>query len=154
MRVLWGVYKAEESFLNLRLSGKRIMFEFLVSVLFGMFGGGLLTDIGIMKVGIGLGTIVSSLLGANVVDVVAKKFGFSKKMEVIVSDQQIGFTEFNPRQTNALEYVKVQGKITNQIYQKINQTTCDVAKYELKSLVSKKKLKKVGEKKGRYYVSL
>jgi len=113
-----------------------------------------MTDIGMVKIGINLAALVSSLLGANVVNVITKKFGYSKEMRVIVSDQQLQFTEFNPREMNAMEYVRINGKITNQIYQKINQTTKDVAKYELQTLVSKKKLKKIGEKKGRYYVSL
>jgi hypothetical protein len=154
MRVLWGVYNAEETFLNLQLSRKRLFFEFLVSMIFGIFGGQLMTDIGMVKIGINLAALVSSLLGANVVNVITKKFGYSKEMKVIVSDQQLQFTEFNPREMNAMEYVRINGKITNQIYQKINQTTKDVAKYELQTLVSKKKLKKVGEMKGRYYISL
>jgi uncharacterized membrane protein YeaQ/YmgE (transglycosylase-associated protein family) len=154
MRLLWGIYNAEETFLNLQLSRKRLFFEFLVSMIFGIFGGQLMTDIGMVKIGINLAALVSSLLGANVVNVITKKFGYSKEMRVIVSDQQLQFTEFNPREMNAMEYVRINGKITNQIYQKINQTTKDVAKYELQTLVSKKKLKKIGEKKGRYYVSL
>lgn len=52
-----------------------------------------------------------------------------------------------------MEYVKINGKITNQIYQKINQTTCDVAKYELNALVRKKKLKAAGKTRGIFYVS-
>jgi len=153
MRVLWGVYNAEETFLNLQLSRKRLFFEFLVSMVFGMFGGQLMTDIGMVKIGINLAALVSSLLGANVVNVITKKFGYSKEMKVIVSDQQLQFTEFNPRQMNALEYVKINGKITNQIYQKINQTTCDVAKHELNALVSKKKLKRTGSSRATCYVS-
>ena len=47
----------------------------------------------------------------------------------------------------------MQGKITNQIYQKINQINRDTAKYELNALVSKGKLKKIGKKKSTYYVS-
>jgi hypothetical protein len=154
VRLLWGVYKAEETFLGLSLSKKRLFFEFFVSFLFGIFGALVMNNLGIMKTGVDLTALVSGVLGANVIDVIAKKFGMSKKMEVIVSDQQLQFTEFNPREMNAMEYVRINGKITNQIYQKINRTTCDVAKYELQTLVSKKKLKKVGEKKGRFYVSL
>lgn len=154
MRVLWGIYNAEDSFISIKLSARRIVFEFFISLGFGIFGGQTLNDLGIVKIGVNLGTLVSSVLGANIVEVIAKKFGYSKEMKVIVSDQQLQFTEFNPREMNAMEYVRVNGKITNQIYQKINQTTCDVAKYELNSLVNKKKLKKIGEKKGRYYVSL
>jgi hypothetical protein len=154
IRLLWGVYNAEETFLNIQLSRKRLFFEFFVSMVFGMFGGQLMTDLGIIKIGVSLGAMVSSLLGANVVNVITKKFGYSKEMKVIVSDQQLQFTEFSPRQMNAMEYVRINGKITNQIYQKINQTTCDVAKYELKSLANKKKLKPVGKTRGIFYVSI
>lgn len=153
MRLLWGVYNAEETFLNLQLSRKRLFFEFLVSMIFGIFGGQLMTDIGMVKIGINFAALVSSLLGANVVNVITKKFGYSKEMKVIVSDQQLQFTEFNPREMNAMEYVKINGKITNQIYQKINQTTHDVARYELNTLVSKKKLKRIGSDKSTIYVS-
>jgi hypothetical protein len=153
IRVVWGMYKVFTSFLNIHLSWRRIVAEFVVSMLFGMFGGIFLSQLNIYDVGVNLGCLVSSLLGANVVDVIAKKFGFSKKMEVIVSDQQLGFSEFNQRQINAMEYVRNQGKITNKIYQKINQTNPDVAKYELKTLVGKGKLKKIGKSKGAYYIS-
>ena len=153
MRLLWGIYNAEETFLNLQLSKKRLFFEFLMSMIFGMFGGQLMTDIGMVKIGINLSALFSSLLGANVVNVITKKFGYSKEMKVIVSDQQLQFTEFNPRQMNAMEYVKINGKITNQIYQKINQATCDVAKHELNALAEKGKLKLVGKNRGAFYVS-
>jgi hypothetical protein len=154
IRVLWGVYNAEETFLNLQLSKKRLFFEFYVSFVFGLFGGMFMTDLGVMKIGVDLSAVVSSILGANVVNVITKKFGYSKDLRVIVSDQQLQFTEFNPREMNALEYVRTNGKITNQIYQKINQTTKDIARHELNSLVSKKKLKQVGKTKGIFYVSL
>jgi len=153
IRVIWGIYKAYTSFLNIKVNKVRVSIEFVVGILFGMFGGVVLSQLSILTVGINMGSLVSSLLGSNVVDIIAKKFGFSRKMEVIVSDQQLGFTEFNQRQVNAMEYVRSQGKITNKIYQKINRTDADVAKYELKALVEKKKLKKVGKTKGIYYVS-
>jgi hypothetical protein len=95
LRIVWGMYKAFDSFLSLHLSWRRLTAEFMVSVLFGMFGSVALSQLGIFSLGISLGGLVSSLLGANVVDLIAKKFGFSRKMEVIVSDQQLGFTEFN-----------------------------------------------------------
>jgi hypothetical protein len=151
IRVVWGMYKVFTSFLNIHLSWRRIVAEFVVSMLFGMFGGIFLSQLNIYDVGVNLGCLVSSLLGANVVDVIAKKFGFSKKMEVIVSDQQLGFSEFNQRQINAMEYARNQGKITNRIYQKINNTTRDIAKYELNSLVGKRMLKKTGKNRGACY---
>lgn len=126
--------------------------EFSVDILFGMFGGMFLSQLGIFSIGISLGSLISSLLGANVVDLIVKKFGLTGKMNIVLSDQQIGFTELNQNQINAMEFVKSQGKITNRVYQKINRTTCDIAKHELNSLVVKGKLKKIGKKKGTYYV--
>jgi hypothetical protein len=153
MRILWGVYKAFSNFLDIELSKKRLGMEFAVSIMFGLFGGAVLSEMGVLKVGIDIGVLVSSLLGANVVDLIVKKFGFTKNMQVIVSDQQLQFTEFNRREMNALEYVKFKGKITNKVYQKINQTTQDIAKHELNALVVKGKLKEIGRTKGAYYVS-
>jgi len=151
MRILWAVWKAEESVLNIRLSGKRLVFEFLVSFLFGIFGGQLVTDLGLFKVGINLATIVSSLIGANVVDVIAKKFGFTKKMEAIVSDQQIT-SGLNFREANAMEFVKINRTITNMLYQKINSTTHDIAKHELDFLVQCRKLRRMGTRNLTYYI--
>lgn len=153
VRVIWGVYKAYTSFLSVDLKLARVVVEFLASVMFGIFGGVILSAVGIFTIGASLGTLVSSLLGANVIDLIAKKFGWSKKMEVVVSDQQLSFADLNQRQVNAMQYVKSQGKITNRIYQKINKTTRDVAKYELASLVKKGRLKKVGRTKDISYVS-
>ena len=153
IRVIYGAYKAYSSFLDIKLSRRRIFMEWVVSMWFGFMGGIFLSESGMIKMGINLGAFVSSILGANVVDLIVKKFGFSKKMEVIVSDQQLGFTEFNRREMNALEFVRFKGKITNKVYQKINQTTQDVSKHELNALVTKGKLKEIGRTKGAYYVS-
>jgi len=118
-----------------------------------MFGGLFLSQLGIISIGISLGSLVSSLLGANVVDLIAKKFGLTGKMNIVLSDQQLKFTEFNPREINAMGYVKSQGRITNDAYQKINGTTHDVAKYELNTLVHRGMLKKAGNGKNTFYVS-
>jgi len=152
LRIVWGMYKMYSSYLSIQLSWRRIVMEFSVDILFGMFGGMFLSQLGIFSIGISLGSLISSLLGANVVDLIVKKFGLTGKMNIVLSDQQIGFTELNQNQINAMEFVKSQGKITNRVYQKINRTTCDIAKHELNSLVVKGKLKKIGKKKGTYYV--
>jgi len=153
VRVVWGIYKAYTSFLSVSLKPTRVVVEFLAGIMFGIFGGVVLSAVGVFTIGASLGTLVSSLLGANVIELIAKKFGWSKKMEVVVSEQQIGFADLNQRQVNAMQYVKKYGKITNRIYQKINKTTRDVAKYELISLVKKGRLKKVGKTKDISYVS-
>jgi len=152
LRIVWGMYKMYSSFLDIQPSWRRIVMEFSVDMLFGMFGGLFLSQMGIISIGISMGSLVSSLLGANVVDLIAKKFGLTGKMNIVLSDQQLKFTEFNPREINAMGYVKSQGKITNGVYQKINGTTEDVAKYELNVLVHKGMLKKIGAKKCRYYI--
>jgi len=153
LRIVWGMYKLFDSYLDVRLSWRRLVMEFLVDMLFGTFGGLFLSQLGIITLGVSLGSLVSSLLGANVVDLIAKKFGLSGKMNIVLSDQQLEFPELNPREINAIAYVRSQGKITNMVYQKINRTTRDVARYELSALAKKGKLKKLGEHRGIYYVS-
>jgi len=153
LRIVWGMYKTFSSFLDIQLSWKRIVMEFVVDMLFGTFGGVFLSQLGIFKLGISLGSLVSSLLGANVVDIVAKKFGVSGKMNIVLSDQQLKFPSLNMKEINAIEFVRREGKITNDIYEKINQTNHDVAKYELAALVHKGVLKKAGNGRGIYYTS-
>jgi uncharacterized membrane-anchored protein YitT (DUF2179 family) len=151
IRVSWGAYKAYTSFLGVNMRLARILVEFVASMMFGIFGGVVLSTAGMIAIGASLGTLVSSLLGANVIELIVKKFG-SGKMEVIVSDQQLEFPELNQRQINCLQYVRVKGRITNREYQKINRTNRDTAKYELASLVKKKNLVKVGKTKNITYV--
>lgn len=152
MRIFWGMWKAEETILNVKLSARRIVFEFFVSVGFGIFGGQVVNELGIVKYGINITTLVASLIGPNVVEVVVKKFNFSKKMDVIVSDQQVTSGIMNIRETNALEFVKNNGTITNSIYQNLNRTTHDVARYELDMLVKMKKLRRRGKNKSTFYI--
>ena len=153
LRIVWGMYKMFNSYLSIQISWRRLVMEFSVDILFGMFGGMFLSQLGIISIGISLGSLVSSLLGANVVDLIAKKFGLTGKMNIVLSDQQLEFPELNQRQINAMGYIRSQGKITNREYQKINRTTRDVARHELSSLVNKGKLKEIGKSKGIYYVS-
>ena len=154
MRIVWGMYKMYSSYLSIQLSWRRLLMEFSVDILFGMFGGMFLSQLGIISIGISMGSLVSSLLGANVVDLIAKKFGLTGKMNIILSDQQLKFTEFNTREINAMGYVKSQGRINNDAYQKINGTTHDVAKYELNALVHRGMLKKAGRGKNTFYASV
>jgi len=153
VRVAWEIYKVYNSFLAVNIKWIRVLVELLAGMMFGIFGGVLLSSVGIFTIGMSFGTLVSSLLGANVIELIAKKFGWSKKMDVVVSEQQLSMPELNSRQINALQYVQKQGKMTNQIYQKINNTTRDVAKYELASLVEMGKLKRVGKTKDIVYVT-
>jgi len=153
VRVVWGIYKAYTSFLSVNIKWIRVLVELLAGMMFGVFGGVLLSSVGIFTIGMSFGTLVSSLLGANVVELIAKKFGWSKKMNVVVSEQQLGFSDLSQREINALQYAKAKGRITNRIYQRINKTEHDVAKYELAALVKKKKLIRIGKNKGVYYVS-
>lgn len=111
-----------------------------------------MTDLGIIKIGVSLAAMVSSLMGPNVVDVIVKKFGLTKNMVIVVSDQQLGFPDLNIRERNAMLYVKENGKISNRVYQKINQTTHDIARNDLEYLLRKGKLKRIGKNKSTYYI--
>jgi len=151
LRIVWGMYKTFSSFLDIQLSWRRIVMEFVVDMLFGTFGGVFLSQLGIFKLGVSMGSLVSSLLGANVVNLVAKKFGVTGKMNIVLSDQQLKFPSFNMKEINAIDFVRREGRITNDIYERINQTTHDIARHELNSLVNKGIFKMIGKKKGAYY---
>jgi len=155
VKVIWGLYRAYTTYMTLSISWRRIAMEFVVGIFFGIFGGVILNELKIFAIGVNLGSLVSSILGANVIDVIAKKFGFSRKMEMVVSDQQLKFPDLNENQMNALSYLKLgEGKMTNKVYQKINKVSRDVARHELDSLVEKGYLKMKGKGKGAYYILL
>jgi hypothetical protein len=152
VRLSLGIYKAYDSILGLQLSWKRMLFEVLFSTLFGIFGGVFLTQIEAIKFGVGLGTMACSIIGASSVELVAKKIGWSRKMEVKVSDEQMGMDGLNSAEINAYAYAKLNGSITNRTYQKINRTNADNAKYELSVLVDKGKLRMIGRTKDTRYI--
>jgi hypothetical protein len=154
VRVGWGIYKAYSSVLSMDISRKRVVAEVLAGILFGIFGGVVLSSAGMITLGTNIGTLISSILGANVIKLIAKKFGWSKKMDVVVSDQQLQFPDLNQRQINAMQYVKANGRITSREYQHINRTNRHTAKYELISMVDAGRLRKVGDRKGTSYVAV
>jgi len=154
VRLSWGIYKAYSSMPFPEFSLKRMAVEMLVGVVFGAFGGAMLQEMGALKMAIGVGTVASSLLGPNVIELITKKFGWSKKIDIVVTEQQLQMADLNMRQIAAMQYAKDKGKITNNEYQHINGVTHDVAKYELAALVAKKRMMRTGKTKDVFYVAL
>ncbi|MEM5773194.1 MAG: hypothetical protein QXL86_03160 [Candidatus Aenigmatarchaeota archaeon] len=95
--------------------------------------------------------LIAGFFGADIVSLITKKFGSTKGLELKVAEQQVALSEFNQRQIAALEYLKNHKKITNSMYQKLNQTTNNIAKKDLAQLVKKGKLKRFGKGKATYY---
>lgn len=96
--------------------------------------------------------LVSGFLGANLVDIITKKVGLTKSMDIRVNGQSMYFADLNERQIKAIEYLNKYGRITNDIYQKINKISHSSARNDLANLVKAKKIKKLGKGKGTYYV--
>jgi len=153
VRLFYSMYKAYAAMPHGSLSPGRIAMELLAGCVFGMVGGMLLDSMGVLKMGVGLGTALSAVLGPNAIELVAKKFGWSKKLDVAaLTDEQLAMPDLNPRQINGLQYAKQAKRITNTAYQRLNNVTHDEAKYDLAKMVSTGRLKMVGSKKGAYYV--
>jgi F0F1-type ATP synthase assembly protein I len=153
VRLFYSMYKAYAAMPHGSLSPERIGMELLAGVVFGMVGGMLLDSMGVLKLGVGMGTLLCAVLGPNAVDMVAKKFGWSKKLEAaILSDDQIENPDMNVRQINGLQYAAHAKKLTNSEYQKLNNVTRGAAKWDLAEMVQKGRLKLVGSTKGAYYV--
>jgi len=152
VRLFWGMYKAYTTLPFAQFSAERLAMEMMAGVVFGTAGGIILQEMGVLHMAVGIGTVVSAVLGPNVIELVAKKFGWSKKLDIVVTEQQIGMADLNMRQINGLGYAAQRGRITNTAYQRINNVTHDEAKYDLAKMVSAARLKMVGSKKGAYYV--
>lgn len=60
--------------------------------------------------------------------------------------------EINERQKEAIEYLRRENKITRQVYCQINNVGDTYAKKELKELIQKKIIRKIGKGKNTYYI--
>jgi ATP-dependent DNA helicase RecG len=120
-----------------------------------MVGGLLLDSMDVLKVGVGLGTVLCAVLGSSAIELVARKFGWTKKLETaVITDEQLEMPDLNARQINGLTYAKRAKRLTNSEYQKLNNVSRESAKYDLSELVENGRLKLLGSKKGSYYAPI
>ena len=70
----------------------------------------------------------------------------------IYNEKHLQSLDLNVRQVKAVLYVKEKGRITNKEYQEINNTTDRTALRDLETLIQLNIIKRIGEKKGAYYV--
>lgn len=78
--------------------------------------------------------------------------GPGKSFEEEIEKEKFHKLEINERQREALEYIRKEKKITRQIYCQINNIGDTYAKKELKELVQKKIIRRIGKGKNIYYV--
>ena len=150
-RTLFGIYKAYVSVIDFKIDWKRVFVEVIASMFFGTFGALILKEVGVFNFSMLITALIAGFFGADIVSLITKKFGLTKGLEVKVVEQQVALSEFNQRQIVALEYLKNHKKITNSIYQKLNQVDKHTAKRDLVKLVKKGKLKRFGKGKSTYY---
>jgi hypothetical protein len=155
-RVLFGLFKALRETANtgeFTFNWRRVLVEFVTSVLLGGMGVVIISDSG----GMGLNTtvkilaMVGGLFGPDILGFIAKKFGITTAFDIRFTDEQVMWADLNTRQINAMRYLKVCNRMTSLIYQKINQASPRTAVYDLTQLVKKGKLEKFGEGKSTYY---
>jgi len=82
---------------------------------------------------------------------VTRKLGLTKGLHIVVSEQQVAMAEFNSRQIAALDFLKTHERITNRMYQKLNDVSRNAAQNDLAMLVKKGKLEKFSKGKSTYY---
>jgi hypothetical protein len=151
IRVCYGIWKAL-NYDHCTLSREKILLEFLFSVGFGIFGAVICSEIGYLKFASNIAAIISGLLGANVINLIVKKAGYTKELQVNVVEK-VKYPDLNQNQRRAMDYLEQAGRINLKIYQQINnlekRTT---AKWELRRMVDLGYLKKCGKNKGSYYI--
>jgi hypothetical protein len=158
-RVLFGLFKALRETANtgeFTFNWRRVVVEFAASVLLGTVGVVIISESG----GMGLNMVVKALgmvgglFGPDILGFIAKKFGITTAFDIRFTDEQVMWADLNSRQINAMRYLKVCNRMTNMIYQKINQTNPNTAKSDLNQLVRKGKLQKYGDGKKTYYKTI
>ena len=158
-RAVLGIYKAYTEFYIVTIDWKRVIFEIAASMFFGSFGIYLLSEItkqafGWQGFGLQVGALVAGFLGADIINIVTKKLGATKGLNIVVAEEQLKFVGLNQNQVNALVYLRDHNRITNEIYQKMNSVSHATATRDLTKLVSKGKLRKAGKGKNIYYTPL
>lgn len=78
--------------------------------------------------------------------------GPGKSFEEEIDKEKLHKLEINERQKAAIEHIRKEKKITRQIYCQINNVGDTYAKKELKELMQKKIIRKIGKGKNTYYV--
>jgi hypothetical protein len=152
VRTLVGIYKSYGRVDIFHLNWRKAAVEFCTSVLVGTFGIVLLKELNVLPWDIKPSALVGGLLGADILNLIIKKVGLTKGLNMIdVNDKYVAMGEFNDREINAINYLKRNEKITKKEYQRLNQTTNDCAKRDLAYLVRNEKLKKIGIGKSTHY---
>ena len=78
--------------------------------------------------------------------------GPGKSFEEEIEKEKLHKLEINARQRATIEYIRKETKITRQIYCQINNIGDTYAKKELKELIQKKMIRKIGKGRNIYYV--
>lgn len=136
IRVVYGIYSAYSNYGQVKLSKKRIAIEFFAAVSFGLFGAIILNEIGFWKVGTNIIAILAGLIGAELVNLVAKRFGAGKNLVVNVIEK-VEYPDLNPNQQRAIGYMQSGKRLTTIVYQKINAVSRRKAQGEIIQLVEK-----------------
>jgi hypothetical protein len=150
-RAMLGIYKGYTTIPMFKVDWKRVAVEITASVFFGTFGVYLLSKIDALKFGLDAISLVAGFLGADLMSLITKRVGLTKGLQIVVSEQQLALAEFNDRQIAALEFLREHDRITNKMYQKLNDVSANIAQKDLAHLVKKRKLKKFGRGKAIYY---
>jgi uncharacterized membrane protein YeaQ/YmgE (transglycosylase-associated protein family) len=151
IRTSYGIWKAI-TYDHCTLSRKKILLEFLFSLAFGILGATICSEIGYFKFATNIAAIISGILGANVIDLIVKKVGYTKELQVNVVEK-VKYPDLNQNQRRAMDYLEQAGRINLKIYQQINNLEKrSTAKWELRRMVDLGYLKKCGKGKGTYYI--
>jgi len=150
-RALLGIYKGYTEIPMFEIDRKRIAVEVMASVFFGTFGAYILSRINLFPFPFDVVALLAGFFGADIISLATKKLGLTGGLHIVVSEQQVALAEFNNRQIACLMYLKNHDRITNRMYQRLNDVSIDAAQKNLRQLVRKGKLKRYGKAKATYY---
>jgi len=150
-RAMLGIYKGYTEIPMFEIDKKRIAVEVISSVFFGTFGAYILSRVNLFSFPFDVIALLAGFFGADIISLVTKKLGLTKGLHIVVSEQQVALAEFNNRQIAALNFLKTHDRITNRMYQRLNDVSRNAAQNDLAVLVKKGKLEKFSKGKSTYY---
>ncbi len=151
-RALFGLYKVHKRGRIDRVALGSFMMEILSSMFFGTFASMILQEMGWLSLSSETLALIAGFFGADLISIVSRKVGLKSNIDVRMGEEAFLYPELTDRQVRGMEYMKKSGRITNDIYQRLNDISHSSAKRDLRVMQDNKFIKKLGTNRGTYYV--
>jgi len=151
-RALFGLYKIYKRDRINRVAMESFLLEIFASMFFGTFASLILQEIGWLNLSKETMSLIAGFFGADLISIVSRKIGLKSNVNVRMSEEAFLYPELTDRQVRGIEYIKKNGRITNDIYQRMNGISHGSSARDLKIMCEMGMIKRKGNNRGTHYV--